>query len=128
MHLGTLNLWYKAASYKPKFIVPQMHFMIHPQDSLAFACATGQKAFCPVAYLVHCAVDSTASIAGGLISFDIDAFAYLHPALSPHMPCVTKGIRPALFPLSQQPVTPRAPAPRPSFAAREGEGRHEQAG
>ena len=22
--------------YKPKFIVPQMHFMIHPQDSLAF--------------------------------------------------------------------------------------------
>ena len=37
MHLGTLNLWYKAASYKPKFIVPQMYFMIHPQDSLAFA-------------------------------------------------------------------------------------------
>ena len=29
-------------------------------------------------YLVHCAVDSTASIAGGLISFDIDAFAHLH--------------------------------------------------
>jgi len=28
MHLGTLNLWYKAASYKPKFIVPQMYFMI----------------------------------------------------------------------------------------------------
>ena len=28
-------------------------------------------------YLVHCAVDSTASIAGGLISFDIDAIAHL---------------------------------------------------
>ena len=28
-------------------------------------------------YLVHFAVDSTASIAGGLISFDIDVFAYL---------------------------------------------------
>ena len=40
MHLGTLNLWYKAASYKPKFIVPQMHFMIHPQDSLAFGTRT----------------------------------------------------------------------------------------
>ena len=33
MHLGTLNLWYKAASYKPKFIVPNDY----PQDSLAFA-------------------------------------------------------------------------------------------
>ena len=36
MHLGTLNLWYKAASYKPKFIVPQMHFHDSPARLLGF--------------------------------------------------------------------------------------------